>query len=183
MGKGGPAALLATVMRTAVYARLNLAMEPGRLLTEVNHQIASDLSQVDMFITAQIACLLEKENSLLLSNAGHCPLLHHRLAEDRISQLIVEGTPLGVIDNFDYREERYRVERGDRLLFLTDGVYEVEDAAGDILGIDRLAQKVRSDLTCAPADLCGRILDFVHAFSGGRPAADDRTLLAVERAD
>ena len=182
MGKGVPAALLASVLRTAIHARLDLATNPGRLLTEVNHQIASDLSQIDMFITAQIACLSEKENTLLLSNAGHCPLLHYNPASESISRRIVEGTPLGVIDNFDYQEQSYQVEKDDYLVFLTDGLYEVENQAGELLGLDNLVHQIQSTRSRNPADFCARLLEYVHKYSGGQPAADDRTLLAIERA-
>ena len=65
MGKGVPAALIATILRTAIHARLNLVNQPGRLLTEVNHQLASDLTHLDMFITAQVACLSLRDNTLL----------------------------------------------------------------------------------------------------------------------
>jgi len=181
MGKGVPAALLATVLRTAIHARLDLATEPGKLLTEVNHQIAVDLAQIDMFITAQVAYLSCKENILLLSNAGHCPLLHCQAATNKVVRSHGGGLPLGVIDGFEYDVKSCIIEPGDRLVFLTDGLYEVENAAMEMLGIEALTQQIHADRSLPLIDFCERILGFVREYSGTAAASDDRTLLAFER--
>jgi serine phosphatase RsbU (regulator of sigma subunit) len=181
MGKGVPAALLATIFRTAIHARLDLAPQPDLLLTEVNHQIASDLAQIDMFITAQVAYLSLSENSLLVANAGHCPLLHCLSAEKKVVQIKGGGIPLGVIDGFEYNSQRHTVSRGDRLVFLTDGLYEVESGGNQMMGIDFLADEIARFPAESSSDFCAHLLDFVRNFSGAKPASDDRTLLTVER--
>ncbi len=78
MGKGMPAALLATILRTSMRARLELATNPGTLLTEVNRQISPDLARLDSFITAQIAYFSHLTGELLYASAGHCPILKYR---------------------------------------------------------------------------------------------------------
>ncbi len=55
MGKGVSAALLANMLRTNIRAQLDLAEDPGRLLTVVNRVMAPDLVKLDMFITAACA--------------------------------------------------------------------------------------------------------------------------------
>ena len=181
MGKGVPAALLATVLRTAIHARLDLARRPDLLLTEVNRQIAKDLAQVDMFITAQVAYLSCKENTLLLVNAGHCPLIHCRAADGQALQLHGNGIPLGVIPAFEYRADRYTIASGDRLVFLTDGLYEVENDCSQPLGIEALVDRINRERSLPPAEFCSQILRFVREYSGRTSAADDHTLLTVDR--
>ncbi len=181
MGKGVPAALLATILRTAIYARLDMAQEPGRLLTAVNRQITRDLSQLDMFITAQVAYLSHSENTLLVANAGHCPLLLCKKTHSGVRQLKGEGVPLGVIDIYEYPTQRYAVEEGERFVFLTDGLYEVEDLQEEMLGIERLVQHIDMVSDLLPSDFCAKVLEFVRNYSGRQPASDDRTLLTLER--
>jgi serine phosphatase RsbU (regulator of sigma subunit)/anti-sigma regulatory factor (Ser/Thr protein kinase) len=181
MGKGVPAALLATILRTAIHARLDLATDPARLLTKVNHQIASDLAQIDMFITAQVAYLSRADNTLLVTNAGHCPLLHCQTSRNRLLQIKGGGIPLGVLDGFEYEQQRFTVEPGDRFVFLTDGLYEVENMPNQMLGIDALARHISTLAALAPMDFCAQTLDFVRKFSGAKAASDDRTLLTLER--
>jgi serine phosphatase RsbU (regulator of sigma subunit)/anti-sigma regulatory factor (Ser/Thr protein kinase) len=181
MGKGVPAALLATIFRAAIRGRLHLAEDPGRLLTEVNHHIASDLARVEMFITAQVAYLSGQDHMLVLSNAGHCPLLHFRRKNgDVVREGEKGGIPLGILDDTEYRSQASWIGAGDLLVFLTDGVYEVQNPEGDMLGIDRLTEQIRQQWLNGnnrPAD----VLQFVRDFSNDQPASDDRTLLTVLR--
>ena len=183
MGKGVPAALLATVLRTAIHGRLNLATQPGRLLTEVNRQIAGDLSRLDMFITAQVAYLSCTDNTLLLANAGHCPLLHCRASNNQAMQSQGGDIPLGVIEDFVYQSETHLIEKGDRLVFLTDGLYEVENAGKQMLGIEALASYINSERSSPLTESCDRILNFVREYAGRTVASDDRTLLTFDRID
>lgn len=180
MGKGVPAALLATILRTAIRARLRLAATPGRLLTEVNHQIAPDLAELDMFITAQVGYLSEKDHTLTISTAGHCPLLQCRSASGRVEQLFGEGIPLGVLEYYEYTAQTHSVTAGDLFVFLTDGLYEVEDAGG-MLGMGRLIERLEELRRQNAVDYCTPMIDYVREFSGNRSASDDRTLLTVER--
>ncbi|MEI6350944.1 MAG: SpoIIE family protein phosphatase [Verrucomicrobiota bacterium] len=181
MGKGVPAALLATVLRTAIHGRLNLASQPGQLLTEVNRQIAGDLSRLDMFITAQVAYLSCKEHTLLLANAGHCPLLHCQAGSNQVVQSQCGGIPLGVLEDFEYPTESHSIDKGDRLVFLTDGLYEVENAGKQMLGIEALATYINSERSGPLVESCDRILSFVREYAGQSVASDDRTLLTFAR--
>ncbi len=181
MGKGVPAALLATILRTAIHARLEMAPQPGRLLTDVNRQIASDLSHLDMFITAQVAFLSLSGNTLWIANAGHCPPLLCKTGRTGVQQLKGDGLPLGVIDDFEYQAQSYPMEIGERLIFLTDGLYEVVDTGEQMLGIDKLVAQIDALAGEPPTDFCASLLEFVKNYSGRKPASDDRTLLTLER--
>jgi len=180
MGKGVPAALLATTLRTAIHARMDLAEDPGRLLTEVNRQIANDLSRLDMFITAQVAYLSKRERVFRLANAGHCPLLHYRADLERVEPVEGNGIPLGVMDGFQYEALPQAIEPGDFLILLTDGLYEVENGEGRMLGLDLLAAQAGVLARGNRSAFCRGILNFVLEYSGGRVASDDRTLLTVD---
>lgn len=180
MGKGVPAALLATTLRATIRARLEFAEDPGRFLTEINRRIGADLSYLDMFITAQLAFFSHESNELALASAGHCPALKYSQGSRHAVRLQLSGVPLGVLDEVHYETARERVTAGDRFVFLTDGIYEVESAAGEMLGFDRIAEQIPRFGAGPLPDFCGRLLDFLRTYSGGAPATDDRTLLVLE---
>ena len=180
MGKGMPAALLATVLRTTIRARLDLADDPGRLLSEINNQLSADLAKLDMFITAQLAFFCHETNELIYASAGHCPILMFRRGSFIAEHKAAGGIPLGVLTNVDYESTREPVEAGDRCVFLTDGLYEVHAPGGEILGLERVAAEIPLLWKGAPSAFCRGLLDFVRAYSGDAPAADDRTLLTLE---
>ena len=180
MGKGLPAALLATVLRATIRARLDLAAEPGRLLSEINRQLIPDLAKLDMFITAQLAFFCHETNQLIYASAGHCPILMYPRGAAEAALMNAGGIPLGVLSDATYESTCESVNSGDRFVFLTDGLYEVHSPEGEILGLDRISEKIPSIWQSSPSSFCRDLLDFVRAHSGGVPAADDRTVLTIE---
>jgi serine phosphatase RsbU (regulator of sigma subunit) len=180
MGKGMPAALLATILRTSLRARLDLADDPGLLLTEINRQISPDLARLDSFITAQVAFFSHESQELLFASAGHCPILKYQPGNPTAEQLRAGGVPLGVLNTEHYTTHRVTVSPGDRFLFLTDGLYEAESPQGQPLGWDRIVEEIPRLWVGTPGAFCGRMLDFVRNFTHGAEASDDRTLLTLE---
>lgn len=182
MGKGVPAALLATIFRTAVRCRLDLATRPGLLLSAVNQQISDDLYHLDMFITAQVAYLCYETHRLFLANAGHCPLLRLGSKNPGVVQRHgIQGYPLGVGGSIRFKEEVISLDPGDRMLFLTDGLFELENSNREMLGMDQLAADVPHLWTDTPEHFCDSLFGYLNIFSHGAPATDDRTVLVVQR--
>ena len=180
MGKGMPAAWLATILRTAIRAHAGIAEEPGRLLTVVNRQLGPDLNNLGMFITAQIVFLSDRTDDVVFASAGHCPLLKLSHRDTHASQSSEGGVPLGVLDEVEYESMHERIAAGDRFILLTDGVYEVHSPSGEVLWLDPLAQMIPSLCTGDPRNSCKRLLEYVASYSDGAPASDDRTLLIAQ---
>jgi serine phosphatase RsbU (regulator of sigma subunit) len=168
------------VLRATIRARLDLAAEPGRLLSEINRQLIPDLAKLDMFITAQLAFFCHETNQLIYASAGHCPILMYPGGATEAALKSAGGIPLGVLSDAIYESTCESVNSGDRFVFLTDGLYEVHSPEGEILGLDRISEKIPSLWQSSLPNLCRGLLDFVRGHSGGVPAADDRTVLAIE---
>ena len=180
MGKGMPAALLATVLRTSIRARLDLAGDPGRLLSGINDQLSADLAKLEMFITAQLVFFCYETNQLIYANAGHCPVLVFRRGSSVAEPKTAGGIPLGVLADATYESTTEPVASGDRVVLLTDGLYEAHAPGGEILGMERVAVEIPRLWTGSPSAFCRTLLDFVRTYTGDAPAADDRTLLTLE---
>jgi serine phosphatase RsbU (regulator of sigma subunit)/anti-sigma regulatory factor (Ser/Thr protein kinase) len=178
MGKGLPAALISTVLRSAIRAREGLASDPGALLTAVNRQLSGDLLALDVFITAMLGYLPGGARELRLASAGHCPLFVRR-ANNTVERHEGNGCPLGVIENFAYETSALALQPGDLAVLLTDGLYEFDKSSGGQLGLSGLESALRE----APGDVEGLVTHLMNlsAPKGDRPASDDRTLLVVER--
>jgi serine phosphatase RsbU (regulator of sigma subunit) len=136
-----------------------------------------------MFITAQLAWLSRTEHAVLVANAGHCPMLHrpHGSAEWEAVATGNAGLPLGVLDDEVYQATRHDFAAGDRLVLLTDGLYEVENPAQDMLNVTALARQMATFSHEPPQAFCASLLAWVKEYSGSQTASDDRTLLVVER--
>jgi len=180
MGKGVPAAMLATIFRTSIRSRLGIAATPGWLLSQINRQIHEELGHLNMFITAQIAFFDYGKKVLKLASAGHCPALYLPAATEAAELLSAEGIPLGIEARDIFEEKLFKLAAGDRVLFLTDGFYEAENDRGEMLGIERLAAEAACFWEGGLEGVTKRAFAFVEAFAESRRPSDDQTLLAME---
>ncbi|HVS35168.1 MAG TPA: SpoIIE family protein phosphatase [Gemmataceae bacterium] len=179
-GKGVPAALL--MARLSAAARFALAAEKdvGTAMRRLNAALTQTGAE-DRFVTFAAAILDLKTYGLTLVNAGHMPPLRRRAGNSGVEEVgdAIVGLPLGVMDK-PYEQMTFPLERGDVLLFYTDGVSEARNPANDQYGLDRL----RRVLATGPADveaLGAAVLADVRRFAAGRPQNDDLTIVCVGR--
>ncbi|EDY82094.1 Stage II sporulation protein E [Verrucomicrobiia bacterium DG1235] len=180
MGKGVPAALLATIFRTAIRSRLNLAETPGWLLAKINKQIHDELGHLNMFITAQAAFLSYDKKVLKLASAGHCPAILLDSVSSETQLLEAEGMPLGIDPSDLYEENLIQLSDTSRLLFITDGFYEAENPTGDMLGMERLIAAIPDIWNDGIESVPNKAFGLVSKFAKGRSATDDQTMVALE---
>ena len=180
MGKGIPAALLATIFRTAIRSRLNLAETPGWLLSKIDEQFHEELGHLNMFITAQAAYFSYEKKTLKLSSAGHCPAFLMKGDTSFPEELTAEGIPLGIDPAGIYEERIMNLGTGDRVLFITDGIYETENEAGEMLGIDGFSKRLPEIWNDGLEAVPDKALAVVANHSHGNDDQDDKTLMALE---
>ena len=181
MGKGVPAALFAAVLRSTIRSMPHLFAEPGRLLGVANHTIFPDLSRVDMFATAKLVYVNPRRHELIFASAGHCPLLLCLAGAVQAKVCDQAGFPLGIEPHVVYPQHRLDLPPGAAALVYTDGLSELRDAAGNMLGEERLNQLFAAALTCA-LDAAGTrqyLLDQMAAYRDSAPLSDDQTLVVI----
>ena len=109
------------------------------------------------------------------ANAGHNPPLLIR-ADGTSSGSSPGGTVLGVFMESAYEPGEFAIERGDRLVFYTDGITESRNAAGDEYGEERLADVAARHRTLPAPDMLSAILEDLRQFNAGT-YEDDATLI------
>jgi sigma-B regulation protein RsbU (phosphoserine phosphatase) len=97
-----------------------------------------------------------------------------------LSKEIVD-LPLGLIAGTSYSQTAVQLEPGDLLLLYTDGVSESCDESGEQLGLERLLFMARSLPTESAVAAGQGLRAAVARFRGAVPAADDETVVALER--
>jgi serine phosphatase RsbU (regulator of sigma subunit) len=179
-GKGVPASLFMALSKVlAKSAALREPKDIGDALTRANVEITRE-NAAEMFVTAFAGVLDLSSGELQYVSAGHdTPYLMSPGTEP----VRLEGTggpPLCVVDDFAYPTDRLRLQRGDTLVLVTDGVTEARNEAGDLLS----TQEVWKALGVMPASAAAReiavgLRDAVAAFVGGAEPADDIAILVV----
>jgi sigma-B regulation protein RsbU (phosphoserine phosphatase) len=180
MGKGVSAALLANMLRTNIRAHLEIAEDPGRLLTAINRVMAPDLAKLDMFITVACAWISPDGGEIRVANAGHPPALLGSAGNSR-SCLQSPGLPIGVLNNTEYETRLSTFGVGELLFLYTDGIPEACDPDGEFYDLDGIKRDLAKSPPTSAQEIVQRVLDSVDYFSHHSMPTDDRTLVAIIR--
>jgi phosphoserine phosphatase RsbU/P len=141
------------------------------------------------YATALLASFYSESGELLFTNAGHLPPLWYRAAT-REWNLMCDSTPysreildlpLGLIAGTSYSQTAVQLGLDDLLLLYTDGISESWDKSGQQLGLDGLLSIARTLPTESAAAAGQGLLAAVQEFRGAEPAADDETVVALQR--
>jgi sigma-B regulation protein RsbU (phosphoserine phosphatase) len=141
------------------------------------------------YATAFLLSHYAATGELLFTNAGHVPPLWRRAALGEWSFLEEEtpyskeiaDLPLGMIHGTGYTQTGIQMAAGDLLLLFTDGVNESRNGSGEQLGLDRLLEIAGGLPTDSAAAAGEALLAAVARFRGNTPAADDETVVALQR--
>jgi sigma-B regulation protein RsbU (phosphoserine phosphatase) len=183
MGKGVPAAMFASTLRTLVRTISEWTCDPAQLLARINRLMFEELSSVDMFITIQVAVADARRRSLVLANAGHCPLLF----SDGLSApkaLAPEGLPLGIRPDGAFAQETIPLSPFSCALLYTDGLTDARNEKGEVFGQPRLENWLRRNASTnrtAP-QLRQQFLAELGRFQSSAAPPDDQTFLLLVHA-
>lgn len=180
-GHGVAAALVIAETRAYLKAFAVIESEPGRLLTRTNRALAEDLG--DGFVTLFLARLNPVTRLLTYSSAGHWPGYVFSADGEVKAKLPSTGLPLGLDPQAEYpTPPAVRLDPGDLLLLLTDGVMEAISPAGELFGIARVLDAARGHAGMTPQNLLVALLARVDEFNGGR-VTDDQTVVLLKCCD
>jgi len=179
MGHGLNAAVMATLAMGAYRHARRLDVGLDGLYAAMDQAIADQFG-ADRFVTAQMARLDVRSGLLQWVNAGHpAPLLirDHRLVAELTSPTTL---PVGFGGARPVLTER-TLERGDRVLFFTDGVIEEDRTSGGESGETRLRNLIeRISANRDPVQETVRLLSRALMLERGGVTSDDATLLLLE---
>jgi sigma-B regulation protein RsbU (phosphoserine phosphatase) len=180
-GHGTPAAVLMAVTHTIAHTYPGPPTPPGKLLAHLNQILAERYTaQTGAFVTAFYAIYDPKSRSLRYASAGHPPPRLKRCADGSLALFDqVQSLPLGIVGNEEYPDASHDLVPGDQIVFYTDGVTEAENTHGEQFGLARLDAVLANCAVGAP-DLLKEVLRAHDAFTAGKPAVDDRTILVAK---
>lgn len=186
MGHGIRSALVTAMLRALLEELGSLFASPDELLTELNRELVKILGQEGIqdvvYASALYMVAHAGEHRVSFATAGHpCPIhIRRRSGRADILRHAAPGTLLGLFDNLEFHSAEWGVEPEDTILLFTDGVYEVENPAGEDFGVHRMLDSIMDSALSPTPDLLERILAEALQFSARGQFSDDICLLAVD---
>jgi serine phosphatase RsbU (regulator of sigma subunit) len=184
MGKGMSASYFSLLSHMAFHSIFlrptSDCLSPGTILQQVNSIMASDFDLFGMFMTAFVGKLDLKDESLTYASAGHCPPILKRI-DAPPEALDVVDYMMGVEPDTVYDNLKVNFPLGAKLLVYSDGLTDVTDDQGEMLGMDPLlAMCDREFRNKNMNDACEAILSNIK-YLVGDPFQDDISMIGVER--
>jgi sigma-B regulation protein RsbU (phosphoserine phosphatase) len=90
------------------------------------------------------------------------------------------GLPIGLLPAASYEERAVRLERADRLYFVTDGLTEAENTAGQEFGLQNLLEACDRDRDRPLEESLDELIARARQWCSPEPFADDIAVLAIE---
>jgi len=140
-GKGLQAAMNSSTLVGAL--RNELSHDPATVLAHLNHVLIGavstpgavpDLDCAPCYATC-LCARIYPDGTTTIANAGHL----NPYRDGRELQL-TPSLPLGVLADSEYGQTTFQLNRGDRLVFLSDGVVEATNTEGELFGFERTQQ-------------------------------------------
>jgi serine phosphatase RsbU (regulator of sigma subunit) len=182
-GKGLSASIFMAVSK-ALYKGLMIRQpdaDIGDIMKSANAEVSRDNAEM-LFVTLFAAILDLRSGELAYCNAGHDNPYRLRPGRTQPERIVDgDGPPLCVVSDFDYRSARCRLDAGEVLCLLTDGVAEAQDPAGALYG-HRRAEAVIIDLArhgTGPREIVIALQADALRFADGAEPNDDMTILAL----
>lgn len=183
MGHGVRAALGTALICAMVEELSALEADPGSYLAHMNRLLMPILRQGDMFLYAT-ACYMVFDAAtglLRFANAGHpVPMLFRGgSAEWLMDDATLRGPALAITPDAEFSSFERQIKPGETVIMYTDGLYEMESAAGAEFGEARLLDAAAA-IGDTPLDkLFDALIGAGDAFSEGGGFNDDICLVGL----
>jgi PAS domain S-box-containing protein len=179
-GHGISSALIANRIYTETLHLLEDSVPPGDILRRLNAFVLQHIRVSGFYFSLAIARLHDRHRRLSFASAGHPPAFWATPGGE-VRRLESRSMVLGMLEQAVAPEpsEEIPLSAGERLVLYTDGLTEVFDQRGEMLGLDGLQEVVREAARQPFDKMTQGILDSVAAWRHG-PITDDMSLVLVE---
>ncbi len=149
---------------------------PGKVLEALDANYP--IERFDKYFTMSYVVLNHHELNLVSCNAGHPPPIILR-SDGSMENLEQGGSIVGMGGLIPFEEEFKTLNKGDKLIFYTDGVTEYSSGAGELFGEDRLKTVIRRQVSGSAEQTADDIVRSVLEFGDNAPPDDDITIVVV----
>jgi len=131
IGKGIPAALCMSMIKYAMDSLPKSRNNPNDVLTNLNRVVENNVDS-NMFITMFYGIYDVINHSFTYASAGHEHGFYYHASSNSFEDLETRGIVLGVEQNSTYEQYEKKVNPGDIIVLLSDGVTESKTKHGFI---------------------------------------------------
>ncbi len=176
-GKGAPAAIYAALVSGIIRSHAPIEPTPAEMLSAVNLSLAERRIEAQ-FVSIIYAVWDDEHRTLTVANSGLPRPVYVHTGKNEVIE--ATGLPLGLFDEADYDEFKFRMKPGDMFVFFSDGILDARNRKGELFGRTRV-EKIIAECAGKSADCVVDALFKASAeHSAGVEAFDDQTVVAIK---
>ena len=180
-GHGIPSALLMATVRSSLRQRMTIPGSAAGIITDVNRRLVDDVEDSGQFMTLFFITLDAAAKKLTWVRAGHNPAIIYDPRSDTFDQLSGRGIALGIDGNWIYEENELSGLANGQVIFLsTDGVWEVRNQRGEMLGKKPIFDTIRQNAAATAPRIIDAMFDGLNTHIDGARIADDITSVVIK---
>lgn len=182
-GKGIPASLVMVMIRTVFVSAVHQdpkKIQCANIVSAINSSISSDFA-IDKFATLFFMIYDRSKETISFSNAGHGPLFCYRADKNICTVTKLDGVPIGIMDDTEYKQAEVPFCPGDIIVLNTDGVTEMRNEKKEEYGRTRIQKFLIAHHERSAEEIVSMLVEDVDAFKGNANQHDDMTMVIMKR--
>ena len=182
-GKAMQGAVRAMQLSGMLHYEVRAAQTPIDVLRNLNLVLQEQFDEAS-FVTCCFGTLDLETGEIVLANSGH-PYPYRVSADGDLQMIELMSVPLGMtlppeVDT-EPKEARVSLHAGDMLVLYSDGVTDMQNAAGEFYEEARLEALLKEHAGARADVLIDTVIDDLIRFRASSAQTDDVTLLVIKR--
>ena len=180
-GKGVGAAFYMAEVKGIFQSLARIYRSPREFMIKANDALVSSIDKRS-FISLIYSTINVTTGELIVSRAGHCPMLYISSVKKEYVKPVGIGLGItsGKIFDESVEEQKIMMKSGDVCVFYTDGVTESRDSNGDEFGYERLLDVVDANKQRTAEEIKEAIIQTVWSYTDAKGYHDDLTVFVVK---
>jgi len=178
-GHGVPSALITMMLKMSLQTRIAEYKTPEDILEAVKNDMHGILSNATIFVTLIFARIDTNNGNISILDCGHTPPIILK-NNGEVKVVDINGMMLGVIDELDMGNVDTNIEKGDMIIFITDGIIEAQNQEGEFYE-KYFYEKLKKIYKESPETIVDETIFDLYKFVNKEEFSDDATIVCVKR--
>lgn len=119
-------------------------------------------------------------NRLVASSAGMPPILIFKNCNSAIEDVVIKGMPMGAVEDFAYQQETRKLESGDVILLMSDGLMELFNDRKEMFSFEKVKEEFLKIAVQPPGEILSSLFSAAKSWRNSNPQDDDLTFIVIK---
>lgn len=177
LGAALPSVSVLNLLRSQSLPNVNF-YRPDAVLKALNEAFQMN-NQNEKYFTLWYGVYSREKRLLTYASAGHPPavLISRSTTATDIKYLKTPNLPIGMLSDVSFKSDRCEVPEGSLLYIFSDGVYEIQQANGEVWGLDAFVDLLADQETSSGLN---KVIHLIQSLNTQDTFNDDLSLLRID---